>query len=151
MWRYYAVTGAVFFLRVPFFSAGGCRSLFFKLAITMVVTNFFSPCSSNWITMRSSVLDLTVPRPNFWCSTWAPWLKLLEAMNYLRFSPRMNCRGGRDRMTHWLLHHSKSSANPQCRCKSGKSGLFSTTHGLLPQTFPGPCERTPNRALHMRL
>ena len=35
--------GATFFLREPFFSAGGCRSLFFKLPITMLVTNFFSP------------------------------------------------------------------------------------------------------------
>ena len=41
--RAYAVAGAVFLRRAPFFSAGGCRSLFFKLPITIPVTNFFSP------------------------------------------------------------------------------------------------------------
>ena len=61
--------GVAFFRREPFFSGGGCRSLFFNCPITMLVTNFFSPWSSNLITIRSSLLDMTVPRPNFWCST----------------------------------------------------------------------------------
>src|ERR1035438_2523617 len=43
------------------------------------------------MTIRSSVLDRTCPNPNFKCSTWAPWEYVLEAIEFLRFTPRMYC------------------------------------------------------------
>src|SRR5438067_6833661 len=43
--------------------------------------------------MRSSLLDITVPKPNFWCSTWAPCENVLEAIDFLSFTPRINCGG----------------------------------------------------------
>jgi|GEM_PF-945012 len=56
-------------LEARFFSTGGCLSLFFSAGSTIGVTNFFSPKSSNLITMCSSLQERTVPKPNFRCST----------------------------------------------------------------------------------
>src|SRR6516225_3788176 len=67
----YATAGAIFFFELRRFSTGGCRSLFFKLGRTIERTNFFSPWSSNLITICSSVHESTLPSPNLGCSTCA--------------------------------------------------------------------------------
>src|ERR1017187_531640 len=68
--------------------------------------------------MRSSPLDMTVPSPNFWCSTWAPWEKPLEAIDLLnRYSGgvgrRCDQEGKIRQMCHANsdLHLSKSEAS----------------------------------------
>jgi len=71
---YFAIAETAFGLRLRElrFSTGGCRSLFLRALSTIGVTNFFSPKSSNLITVCSSLHDNTVPSPNFRCSTCAP-------------------------------------------------------------------------------
>src|SRR5579864_6137661 len=41
----------------------------------MESTNFFSPCSSNLMTIYSSLQESTLPNPNLGCSTCALWVK----------------------------------------------------------------------------
>src|SRR5580658_10981440 len=75
-WDCYWATAGAAFLRVERrFSTGGLRSLFFRAGRQMESTNFFSPWSSNLITMYSSVQDITEPKPYLPCSICAPCAK----------------------------------------------------------------------------
>ena len=62
-------TAAAFFLVARFLSAGGWRSIFLIEGSAISRTNFRSPVSSNLITICWSVQVMTLPGPNFKCST----------------------------------------------------------------------------------